>query len=70
MHREILSDLTRFEVGKGLTHSVVVLRGLFNMTVYWATSLRVTQHTGVVHEWCRSLIRLSVELNEHPLNIE
>jgi hypothetical protein len=40
------------------------------MTIDWATSLGVTQHTSVVDEWCRSLVRLSMELDEHPLNIE
>jgi hypothetical protein len=32
--------------------------------------LRVTQHTGVVYKWCRSLICLAVELYQHPLDVE
>lgn len=55
---------------KKFTHSIVVLRGLRSVAVDGTTGLGVTQHAGVVDEWGRSLVRLPVELDQHPLDVE
>jgi hypothetical protein len=55
---------------KELTHSIVVLRDLGDVAVDGTAGLGVTQHAGVVDEWGRSFVRLPVELDQHPLDVE
>jgi len=65
------SQLDLGTIEEGIAHHrIVILRNLSDVAVDWTTSLGVTQHTRVVDEWRRSLVRLSVELDQHPLDIE
>ena len=55
---------------KELAHRIIVLRDFDGVAVNGTASLRVTQDTSMVDKWCRSFICLTVELDQHPLDIK
>jgi len=58
-------------VEEGITHhSIFIFGDLGGMAVDGTTGLRVTHHTSMVNERRGSLVRLSVELDQHPLDVE